>query len=241
MSKLKTLAVIGARSGSKSVFNKNIRLLGRKPLMAWAIEAAKKSKLIDRVFVSTDSPKYAGIARRYGAEVPFLRPTEISNDKSTDIEYLVHAVKWLEEKENWKPDIILRLMPTAPFCKPETISKCIKLLIKSPEADSVRAIALASHHPFKMWRTEGDFIKPAFTKKVTGFETSPNYPRQLFPKMYVHSNPIVVRYESLMKGRHLGLKTKYIDISEEDAIDIDNEIDFLLAKAVLKKRQRQGV
>ena len=241
MSKLKILAVIGARSGSKSVPHKNIRLLGRKPLIAWAIEAAQKSKLIDRVIVSTDSSKYAKLARKHGAETPFLRPKEISNNKSTDIEYLSHAVRWLEENENWKPDIILRLMPTAPFCKPETIDKCISLLIKSPEADSVRAIALASHHPFKMWRTEGDFIKPAFEKKITGFETSPNHPRQLFPKMYVHSDPIVMRHEAIMKNGHLGVKTKYIEISSEDAIDIDNEIDFLLAEVVLKKRQRSKV
>lgn len=235
MKKFKVLAIIGARSGSKSIPHKNIRLLGKKPLMAWAIESAKKSKLVDRVVVSTDSSEYAKIARKYGAETPFLRPAKISQDKSTDMEYLSHAVKWLEEKEGWKPDIILRLMPTAPFCKPETIDECIHLLIKSPKADSVRTIALASHHPFKMWRADGEFLKPAFIKDITGFETSPNHPRQLFPRMYVHSDPIVIRYEALMKGGHLGLKTKYIKISSEDAVDIDNEIDFLVAEAVFKK------
>ena len=236
MNKFKVLAIIGARSGSKSIPHKNIRLLGGKQLIAWVIEAAKKSKLVDRVIVSTDSSRYAKIAREYGAETPFLRPAGISHDKSTDMEYLSHVVKWLEDKEEWKPDIILRLMPTAPFCKPETIDKCIRLLIKSPKADSVRTIALASHHPFKMWRADGEFLRPAFTKNITGFKTSPNHPRQLFPKMYVHSNPIVTRYKTLIKGGHLGLKTKYIELDQEDAVDIDNEIDFFVAEAVLKKR-----
>lgn len=202
--------------------------------MAWVIEAAKKSKLVDRVVVSTDSVKYAKIARKYGAETPFLRPDKIADDKSTDIEYLVHAVKWLEGKEGWRPDIILRLMPTSPFCKPETIDKCIRLLLKSPEADSVRTITSASHHPFKMWRTEAGFLKPAFGKNITGFETSPNHPRQLFPKMYTHGDPIVMRYDALMKNGHLGVKTKYIEIPPEDAIDIDNEMDILLAETILR-------
>lgn len=237
MKKYNILVVIGARSGSKSISHKNIRLLGRKPLMAWVIEAAKKSKLVDRVVVSTDSPKYAKIARKFGAEIPFLRPSEISNDESTDMEYLSHAVRWLEKNEGWKSDIILRLMPTSPFCKPETIDKCIRLLIKSRDADSVRAVTSASHHPFKMWRVEGGFLKPAFGKSITGFETSPNHPRQLFPKMYTHSDPIVMRYDALMKRGHLGVRTKYIEVSPEDAVDIDNEIDFLLAEAVLKNKR----
>ena len=205
--------------------------------MAWAIEAAMKSKLVDRVIVSTDSPKYAKIARKYGAETPFLRPKRISNDKSTDMEYLVHAVKWLQEKENWKPDIILRIMPTVPFCKPATIDNCVKLLLKNPEADSTRTIAPAPHHPFKMWRAEGGFLRPAFSKELSGFENSPEYPRQLFPAMYVHSDPIVMRYDALMKNGHLGRKIKYLKISSEEAVDIDNEIDFLLAETIINKKR----
>lgn len=206
--------------------------------MAWAIEAARRSKLVDRVVVSTNSPKYAKIARKYGAETPFLRPPNIAQDKSTDIEYLTHAVKWFEEKENWKPDIILRIMPTSPFCKPKTIDRCIELLMKNPKADSVRVIAPASHHPFKMWKIEKGFLEPAFGKEITGFETSPNYPRQLFPKIYVHSDPIAIRRRALMKGGHMGVKTKYIGISTEDALDIDNEVDFLLAETILKNRRK---
>lgn len=236
MKKPKIVAIIGARSGSKGVPHKNIRLLGGKPLMAWAIETAKKSKLVDRVIVSTNSPKYAQIARKYGAETPFLRPQLISNDKSTDMEYLVHAIRWLEENENWKPDIILRIMPTVPFCKPKTIDNCIKLLFVNPDADSVRTVATATHHPYKMWRIEGKFLKPAFSTNLTGYESSPEHPRQLFPKMYVHSDPIVIRYDTLMKNGHLGRKIKYLEINPEDAVDINNEIDFLLAETILRKK-----
>jgi len=206
--------------------------------MTWAIEATKKSKLVDRVIVSTNSPEYAQIARQYGAETPFLRPQSISNDKSTDTEYLVHAIKWLEENENWKPDIILRIMPTVPFCKPKTIDSCVKLLLVSPEADSVRTITLASHHPYKMWRTEGEFLRPAFSKNLTGYESSPEHPRQLFPSMYAHSDPIVMRYDALMKNGHLGRKIKYLEVDPEDAVDINHEIDFLLAETILRAKQK---
>jgi len=235
MHKLKVVAIIGARSGSKSVPHKNIRMLGDKPLLAWTVLAAKKSHLVDRVIVSTDSPDYAKVAQAHGAETPFLRPAEIASDRSTDMEYLAHAVRWLEENEQWKPDIILRLMPTVPFCRAEVIDQCIQLLIASPEADSVRTIAPAPHHPFKMWRTDGAFLQPAFSKAITGLDTSPNHPRQLFPKMYVHSDPIVMRYSALMQGGHLGERTKYVEIPAENAVDIDNEIDFILAETILKK------
>src|SRR3989339_2096135 len=103
MADIKVLGIVGARSGSKSIPHKNIRPLLDKPLMAWIIEAAKNSKYISRLILSTDSSEYARIGRQYGAETPFARPAEFANDTASDIDYLTHAVQWMEENENWKP------------------------------------------------------------------------------------------------------------------------------------------
>ena len=106
------LGIIGARSGSKGVKDKNIRRLLGKPLIGRIIETSKESKYISRVIVSTDSKHYADIAREFGAEVPFLRPEEFSFDLSSDYDYVLHAVKWLKSNENYEPDIVVRLMAT---------------------------------------------------------------------------------------------------------------------------------
>lgn len=234
----KIVAIVGARSGSKSIKDKNIRPLLGKPLMAWVIEAAKKAKYVDRVIVSADSPKYAEIAKKYGAETPFLRPKEISGDRSTDLEYLTHAVKWLEANENWKPDIIFRAMPTSPLTKSEYFDQAIEILVENPEIDSVRIISPASKHPYKMWRMEDGELKSFLPKEFTGYDEPMNLPRQLFPPAYCHGGIIAMRYNVLMEQRSLnGKKIGYIEIPKEDNVDIDSELDFLLAEILLKKRK----
>ena len=106
--KLEILGIIGARAGSKGVPNKNVKILGGKPLLGRIVETAKKSKYLTRVIVSTDSEEYAKVARQFGAETPFTRPPEVSTDTSDDIEFIMHALKWLKENENYEPDIIVR-------------------------------------------------------------------------------------------------------------------------------------
>lgn len=236
MKNINILGIVGARSGSKSIPDKNIRPLLGKPLMAWIIESAKKSNYISRLILSTDSEKYAEIGRRFGAKTPFLRPAELADDNASDIDYLTHAVKWLEENDNWKPDIILRLPPTSPLCKTESIDACIQLLLNDPEATSSRTIASAPKHPYKLWRIENDELKPFISREITGFDEPSNMPRQLFPPAYAHTDVIAVRYDTLMKDKLLtGKKTKYHLIKKDEAIDIDNENDFLLAEIMLKK------
>ena len=146
----KVLAVIGARSGSKSIPDKNIKPLLGKPLMGWIIEAAKKAKTVSRVVLSTDSETYAEVGRQFGAETPFIRPADIAHDKAIDIEYLTHATKWLEDNEGWKPDIILRLPATSPLCTPEFIDRCVELLMEDPNATSARTVTDTSKHPYKL-------------------------------------------------------------------------------------------
>ena len=153
---MKIIVIIGARSGSKGVKNKNIRDMAGKPLIAWIIGAAKKSKLVDRVIVSTDSTQYARVARKYGAEVPFLRPKSISKDSSTDLEYINHALAWLLDKENYVPDIVIRLVPTAPLQRTRDIDCCIKTLLKDKKSQSCMAVAEASQHPNKALKLPAD-------------------------------------------------------------------------------------
>lgn len=234
--KPKVLGVIGARSGSKGIPDKNIKLLLGKPLFAWVAEAAKKSKHISRLLFSSDSPKYAALAREYGVDAPFLRPAALAKDKSTDLGYLTHATKWIEENEKWRPDIVLRLMPTSPLCRPEHIDACIELLLKDPRAEAARIVYEATHHPYKMWRVDGQYLSPAVPQEVTGFTLPASLPRQALPPCFAHSDPIAVRYDTLMGKRSMGEKIRYHTIPRSEAVDINDEVDFLLAEILLRKR-----
>ena len=232
------LGIIGARSGSKSIPHKNIRPLLGKPLMAWMIEAAKKSQYITRLILTTDSPEYAAVGRTYGAQTPFLRPAELASDTASDIDFLTHGVQWLEENENWKADIILRLPPTAPLCKTETIDACIKLLLDDPTATSARAIATAPKHPYKLWKIAGDELQPFVPKEITGLAEPSAMARQFYNvAAYARMDVIAVRYHTLMKeGLLTGARSRYHMLDKKEAIDIDTENDFILAELMLKKR-----
>ena len=127
---MKIISIIPARSGSKRVKNKNIRKLMGLPLLAHTIIHSLNSKLISRTIVSTDSKKYARIAKKHGAEVPFLRPDDISGDRSTDLECFQHCVNFLKKKENYTPDIIVHLRVTYPIRENDIIDNCIKLFLK---------------------------------------------------------------------------------------------------------------
>ena len=150
-------AVIPARQGSKGVINKNIKLLGGHPLIAYSIALAKLTPEISRVIVSTDSEEYAKIAIQYGAEVPFLRPTEIANDKSTDLEFFKHCIHWFQENETNLPDYLVHLRPTTPLREPSIVSSAIEVFIKSESAlTSLRSGHVCSESPFK-WFKKNNF------------------------------------------------------------------------------------
>ena len=234
---IKVLGIVGARSGSKSIPHKNIKPLLGKPLMAWIIEAAKNSKYVTRLILSTDSPEYAEIGKKYGAETPFLRPAELAKDSVPDFDYLHHAAVWMRDNANFQADIILRLPPTTPLCKPESIDACVELLINNPEADSSRTITSASKHPYKLWRTEGKYLKPFLSEEYTGLKDAHNMPRQIFPAAFSHVDVIALRWNTLVNQKAMaGEKILYHQIPKTDAIDIDTEIDFMIAEELLKKK-----
>lgn len=209
--------------------------------MAWIIEAAKQSKHINRLILSTDSQKYAAIGRQWGAQTPFLRPAEFASDSSSDIDFLTHAVQWLEDNENWKADIILRLPPTTPLCTTDSIDHCIERLMNDPTATSCRTIASAPKHPYKLWTIKDNQLMPFIPKEMTGFSEPSNMPRQAFPPAYAHIDVIAVRYDTLMKDKLLtGNKILFHTLDKKDAVDIDTEHDFLLAEILLKQRLNKG-
>lgn len=237
---MEILAIIPARGGSKGIPRKNIKALCGKPLITWTIEEAKKSRYITRTIVSTDDPEIAEVAKAYGAEVPFLRPAEISQDLSTDVEFLLHALDWLKEYEGYEPEIVLRLPPTSPLRTAAQIDEGIETLLKNPEADAVRPIAEAPKHPYKLWKIAEDnvFLEPFFPKSFTGFDEPYNLPRQLFPKAYIHTGAMdIIRVRAIREQKSTsGEKLAHFFMPAEDSINIDHPIDFEIAEFLMQKR-----
>jgi len=227
---VEVLALIPARSGSKSVPDKNIRLFRGIPLLAHSIRHAQMSSLITRTIVSTDSPHYAKIAGEFGAEVPFLRPAELAGDLSTDLEVFEHALDWLQREENYRPEICVHLRPTYPTRNAADIDNIVRLLLKAPDLDSVRSVTVAPDTPFKMWfRNESGMLQPVLKSEI---EEAHSAPRQRLPPVYVQNACIdAIRCDVIRKRRSMtGVRVYGYVIDHND--DIDTETDF--NKAVLK-------
>ncbi len=230
---MKILAFIPARGGSKRIPNKNIKLLKGKPLIAYTIESAKKSKHINRIVVSTDSKEIAGIAKQFDAEVPFLRPTGISKANSTEMEFFNHALDWFAKNENYIPDLIVLLYPTSPFRKVESIDKAIEEILKNPEADSLRSVKLCSEHPYKMWIVKDEYLKPFVKGQDKNVHT---WSYQLLPKVYIQNASIYITKPSTIKNKKSPTGDIIIPfvMDEMESIDINNPLDFAFAEMILK-------
>lgn len=230
---MKILGFIPARSGSKRIPMKNIELLNGKPLIAYTIEAAKKSKFINRIVVSTDSEEIASVANQYGAEIPFHRPESISKDDSTEMQFFEHALDWFSKNENYEPDLIVLLYPTSPFRKPESIDKAIEEMLKHPEADSLRSVKLCSEHPYKMWVIEDGYLKPFIKGEDPNIHTL-SY--QLLPTVYIQNASIYITKPSTIRNKKSptgGIIIPFV-MDEMESADINNPIDFKFAKILMK-------
>ena len=239
---VEVLAIIPARGGSKSIPGKNIYPILGKPLLAYTIESAKKSKLINRVIVSTDDPKIAEIAQKYGAEVPFTRPSKLAEDNTPDFPVFQHTLNWLEEKENYKPDIIVHLWATSPFRKDGDIDKAIEMLIENPDADCVRSITTPSQVPFKMWRRDkGKFLEPIMKKEYAEFyekEPEPHtLPRQTLPETFVQTGYLsAIWYDTLMKKNSMQGE-KILPFFHDSSLytELDSQKDLAHTKYILEQ------
>ena len=221
-------AVILARAGSKGIKNKNIRDLAGKPLIVYTIAAARESKYIDRIIVSTDSKEIAEIATKYGAETPFLRPKELSGDLATSEKALMHTLDFLNNKENYFPDIIVYLQVTEPFRPKGIIDDCIEVMLDDHEVDSVFA-GLIKH---KNYWAEKDGVFTLITEQ----SQSP-LPRQVKSPVYREDTGIMLATKSyvIKSGRRIGNNVKIVPYEYEFSfIDIHSEFDIELSNMILK-------
>ena len=228
MKSYKILAIIPARGGSKGIRRKNLQKLSGKPLIAHTIIAAKKTKSINKIIVSTDDKEIEKISKNNGAEVPFLRPKQISKDTSSTIEVIKHALKFLQENQSYVPDIIILLQPTSPLRTSQLITKTINTLKKS-KATSVITVSKITKHPYASYWLKNDFLKP-FEKNFTKYSRRQEFPDLFFPTGAVYT----FWYDTLKKFNSLhGPKIKPIVVHDED-IDIDNLRDLFFAEMMLK-------
>lgn len=225
------LAIIPARGGSKGVPQKNIKLLGNKPLIAYTIEAAKESDIFEKIIVSTDSQEIANIARKYGAEVPFLRPSEISGDEVSSDDVVIHALNFL--KENGKEyDEVCKLQPTSPLRTAQHIKEAYKLLKKN-NYNYVVSVCECEHSP--LWAgTLGEngcmdtFIEERYKRSC----------RQQMHTYYRLNGAIYMgRTEVYLKDRSfIGRGCYAYVMTQEESIDIDSMLDFQIAEVIMKAK-----
>ena len=224
---VEVLALIPARGGSKGIPRKNIRLFAGHPLIAYSIAAGLQAETVTRVIVSTDDEEIAAIAREYGAEVPFLRPAHLALDDTPDYPVFLHALRWLEEREGYRPDIIVQLRPTSPIRPRDLVDRGVRLLLEHPEADSVRAVVPSGQNPFKMWRIEDDgYMRPLLS--VEGIPEPYNTPRQRLPQTFWQTGHLDVMWHRtlLEKGSMTGRRILPLLVEPRYTVDLDNPWDW---------------
>ena len=228
------LAVIPARGGSKGVPRKNIRAVCGKPLIAYTIQTALAAEhLFRRILVSTDDPEIAELCRRYGAEVPFLRPADLANDKAPMIPVLQHAVRFAEEDANILFDWICLLQPTEPFRTVGDIEQALSLALKG-ECDSVISVVqVYSVHPILMKRIHADCLIPYCIEEQEGTR------RQDYqPPAYMRNGAIyLTRRDVLMKRSSIwGDVIRPYIMPPERSVGVDSELDLKLVQLLMQER-----
>jgi len=231
------LAIIPARGGSKGIPRKNIRPFAGHPLIAYSIAAGLASEYVSRLIVTTEDEEIAAIARRYGAETPFIRPAALAEDHIPDLPVFQHALNWLAENEDYHPEIVVQLRPTSPLRRVWHIDAAIQCLLEHPEADAVRTVCVPFQHPYKMWEILADGSMQPLIKM--DMPEPYNMPRQLLPEVYwqtgyvdaVYSNTILEK-DSMTGDIILPLVTP-----ASDWIDIDSVDDWRRAEHLLETKE----
>jgi N-acylneuraminate cytidylyltransferase len=197
-------------------------------LIAWSIAAAKQSESVTRVIVSTDDEEIAETAREYGAETPFLRPAELAQDKTTDLPVFEHALKWLEDTEAYKPEVVIQLRPTSPIRPRGLVDHAVKILLEHKDADCVRGVVLAGQNPHKMWRISYEDEPMTPLLQVEGIKEPYNAPRQILPPIYWQTGHIdAIRTSTILQKQSLtGDKVYPLIIDPRYTVDIDTLADW---------------
>ena len=231
------VALIPARSGSKRVADKNIRELGGHPLLAYTIAAARQSDIYSAIIVSTDSEKYAEIARKYGAEVPFLRPSQMASDLSLDIEWIEHALVQLHELGR-DFDCFSVLRPTSPFRMSETIQRAWKEFLAEEGVDSLRAVEKCREHPGKMWVIRGRRMMPLLS---IGPADKPwhSTPYQALPEVFVQNASLEIAYSRVvLQDRTIAGNVVMPFLTQGyEGFDVNRPYDWRLAEELVETKQ----
>ena len=237
--KIEIHALIPARSGSKGIKNKNIIKIKNKELIGYTIEFAKKIKIFDKVVVSTDSKLIGNISKKFGAEVPFLRPKKYSKDSSTDLEVFKHYVSWLKKNNKKIPEVIVHLRATTPFRRKKKILDAIKTFLKEKKASSLRSVKSSNFTPFKMWMFKNKkIIKPviSYNKKLETHSIS----RQNLSPTFQHIGfvDIIRTKKTIYRNSTCGNTVIPYIFKKKDLknyVDIDTHDDLLNAKNISLK------
>jgi N-acylneuraminate cytidylyltransferase len=233
MDKIEVLALIPARGGSKSIPRKNIIDFAGYPLIGYSIAAGLAAEQVNRVIVSTDDEEIAEISRRYGAEVPFMRPAAHAEDATPDLPVFVHALEWLAENEDYHPDIVVQLRPTSPFRRLWHINHAVEALAKRPDADAVRTVIEPFQNPFKMWTIDEAGVMQPLVK--TEFKEAYNMPRQALPQVYWQTGYVDAAWSKtiLEKRSMTGERILPLVIDPGDWVDIDSPDDWKRAERLI--------
>lgn len=226
---MRILGIIPARSGSKGVKNKNIRILKNKPLIQYTIEAALKSKL-DKVVVSTNCSNISKISKSLGANVPFLRPLDLASDNAKSIDVIIHALEQMERIDNQKYDYIMMLQPTTPFRKSIDIDNAIELISKQRNANSVISVVnVEGNHPARMkYIKNGILIDPVFCERVE------NQNRQELDEMFIRNGAIyLTERKTLLNKSFKGKICLAYEMDKNSSVNIDTLDDFNYANFLI--------
>jgi CMP-N-acetylneuraminic acid synthetase len=199
-----------------------------KPLLVHSVEQAKAARNVERVLVSTDSPRYREIALAAGAAAPFLRPEAFAGDRSTDLEVFVHALDWLDANEGYRPDVCVHLRPTYPTRSVEDVEKAVDLLLSDPTADSVRSVVRAPHTPYKMWKLDdAGTLQPLLESPL---REPWNLPRQTLPEVYLQNAAVDVVRSAVVRERRSMSGRRILAYVMQEAHDIDDWADLAAAE-----------
>ena len=218
------IGIIPARGGSKGVPKKNIKEIGGFPMIAYSIVASQLVKKIDRCIISTDSQEIADIAKSFGADVPFLRPSEFATDSSNDIEFLKHAIDWFSENEGDIPGYWVLLRTTTPLREPEVINNAIEKIIDNQEATSLISIHEFAETPGKMFGMQDGFLHG-----LCPMDPRPEYftlPRQEFAPAYFGNGYVDIVKSSTIKNNNSCFGTRMLGFEVPDTGEIDVPEDF---------------
>jgi len=237
----RVLGIIPAREGSKGIPRKNIRFLCQKPLLAYTVMAACKSRSLERVILSTDNSEIADIGKQYGAEAPFLRPAEFATDQASSISVLHHALKWLKQEEGYQPEAVALLSPTCPLRTPDQIDGAVDLLWTS-DLDSSSTVCPVKDHPFFVFARKGN-------SQLVEFISIPDKPlrRQDLPEYYVSSQAVLVSRSTYLVSVDDASPVINLDsvsgyeMDRISGFDIDTPHDFIIAESLMRERMQRNM